>query len=666
MAPVKSSQDPSYQPFGLFAAVLTAALLPLPAAHSQALHVSRIGVATELLLVTQPLSEATTVAWPLPDGTVMSTTSGGLTLAVDVQEALSGFEVVPPVVVAVGGAQPSDLRPVLEIGLDRRIPEPVATPPARLVEGGVDRRLGEPGSEALLRLEMALPGPDDWRRSTVEVLWELLPELLATELPGLVSRIEGDLGRLDARVDPELAEVKLRQLRLQLARLAEDPRLDSSRVETSRRRLQVRRQALTGIHPDGAAELVRLWLAGGVTAVREFLFGVEGVTLESIRDAARRWLPQHPGHAVLLLPPRVFNPRFAPGPERVQLANDVVAVVLERPGAGLSAVCLQPVLVPDVDGRLTGTVLARLAAEVRSSAGAPGWVRIQDEPPLLELAAPAEDVSELIEVLQTALARVAGDDRPVTEQDPGARRRALHLMGRLLGLTESVGLSPSELLQPGNLALGVVAPDSEAAVEALRKFRIGGGPGRSRPASRALDAVPRTREAAPGDDSALVVSFELYPSGDEVAALVVGAVIERRARRLLADAQVEVLRPLVPGRTVLLLTVRAPATLDEVESLLLEAWEGITEPVEEIEIADIRRRLAAEVASRTSGPVGQARRCAAVAAGSVGWRLPSDLERELLTTAPDVITEALTAVDSFDRLENTGAGMLPIPEVESP
>jgi hypothetical protein len=665
MAAVMRSQGPLYQRFVLATAAVVGSSLAASPAAAQALHVERVGPSTEFLLVSQPLSEATTVAWPLPDGAVFSMTSGGMTLAADLEAALQTLEGAPPVVVAVGGAQAGDLRPVLELGLGQEQLQTSRAQELARIEGGVDRRLGAPGSEALLRLEVLLPPVDDWRRSTVEVLWELLPELLATDLPGLTSRVDGDLGRLEARVNPEFVELELRKLRLTLAQVSEDVRLDEALVESSRQRLQVRRQAQLGIHPEGARNLAELWLAGGVPAVREYLFGIEGVTLEGIRNSARQWLPLHPGHAVLMLPPRVFNPRFAPGPEQLQLANDVVAAVLERPGAGLSAVCLQPVVVPDVDGSLTGTVLSRLAAELRASEGAPGWVRVREQPPLLELAAPADGFAELLEVLQRALPRIAGDDRQVGGLEDDARSRALALMAGVLGLAESVGLSPAELLQPSNLAIGVVAPDGEAAVEALHKFPIGGAPARGRPDSSALPPVPRTREAAPGQESVLVLSVELFPSGDEVAALMAGGLIERRARLLLGDVGVELLEPLVPGRTVLLLVIRAGATLDELEQLVGEKWAEITTPVSEDELAQLRRPLAAELASRYSGPLGYARRCAAVAAGSRWWRLPSEMELEVLTATPEWLNEALAGVGDWELIQTTGAGLLPIPEPEA-
>ena len=141
---------------------------------------ARLGGGTELVLVTLPLSEAATVAWPLADGSVTSMTSGGLTVLADLAQMLEGLEEAPPVVVVVGGVQPKELRPVLSIGLGERRPMQWTPDSVPLIEGGVDRRLGAPGSEAQLRLEMMLPAPDDWRRSPLEVLWELLPELDST------------------------------------------------------------------------------------------------------------------------------------------------------------------------------------------------------------------------------------------------------------------------------------------------------------------------------------------------------------------------------------------------------------------------------------------------------------------------------------------------------
>jgi len=660
------SQRHFFQRFGLVTPVLVGVLLQPSRGASQALHVERLGGGTELVLVTLPLSEATTVAWPRADGSVTSMTGGGLTVAADLAQTLEGLEETPPVVVAVGGAQPRELRPVLAIGLGDRRPVSWTTEAVPLTEGGVDRRLGAPGSEAQLRLEVRFPDPGDWRRSPVEVLWEMMPELLGSRLPGLMARVDGDVGRIETLVEAETADLELRQLRLQLARIAADPKIDAAMVDAARRRLQVRRQALLGIHPEGAKIVARLWTEGGVTAVREYLFGIEGVTVETVTDAAQQWLPQHPGHAVLRLPPRVFNPRFAADPSRVQLANDAVAAVLERDTAGLSALCLQPVLLPDLDGQLSGTVLARLAAEIRASEGAPGWVRVGRQPPVLELAAPDDGFAELVEALQHAVEFVANDDLPFADQDPDARRRALQLMATLLGLAEDVGLSPAELLRPRNLALGVVAPDAETAVEALQKFQIGGTANRSSTQGRPLSMVPRLREAAPGVESAMVMALDVVSIGSPVTPAVLGVLVEERAGRWVEGADVEFLTPIVPGRNLVLLVVQIEGQLDDLERKLGAAWPKIVAPVAEQELAPVSRRVAADLATAMSGPVGYARRCASVAAGSGSWQLPSDLQMEALTLSPEVVSGLLAAFGPWQDVQTTGAGVLPIPERESP
>jgi hypothetical protein len=533
-------------------------------------------------------------------------------------------------------------------------------------EGGVDRRLGAPGGEGVIRLDLPLPPPADRRRSSVELLWELMPELLAPDLPLVVTRLEGDRAMLETRVDPAFAELSLSRLRLALAQLAENPRLEGSRVEGARKRLQVRRHALLGTHPGAAENIVSRWLGGGVPAVREFLFGVEGVSLETVRSAAREWLPQHPGLAVLILPPRVFNPRFAPGPERVQLANDVVVEVLERPGATLSVLCLRPVVLPDLDGGLTATVLARVAAEIRSVDSPPGWIRVLERPPVLELAADVDGLAESVEVLQGALSRVAGDDRLVALEDAGARRRALQMMAGLLGLSGGVSLAPSELLQPGNLALGVVAPDGETAVDALQKFRFGGSGRGSVPSSRSVEPFQRTREAAPGGESVLVVALDMGVQANEFLIEVAAELLGRRALKLEAADEVEVLRPFVPGRTVLLLVARSVDPLEELERRVLGVWTAVTGPVEEEELAPVRRRVAARAAASLSGPLGHARRCATVAAGLAKWRIAADAELAILTLQPDEVSALLAAAPPWEELQTTGAGVLPIPELAAP
>lgn len=280
---------------GAVAGLLAALLLPL-AAGAQALHVEQLSGGTEVVLVSLPLSEATTIAWPQPDGGVAAVTSGDLTLVADLETRLGTLETAPRVVVAVGGVRADDLRGALErFVAGRALGATADEVRPDLVEGGVERRLGGAGDEATIRLELPLPSPGDWQRSTVEVLLEMLPSMLGERIPGLSSQMAGNVAVLSRTVDAQLAEVALRDLRLQLARLAAEPELGGEQVEMARQRVEVRRLAALGNHPEGAKDLVRLWLDGGDAAIRERLFGAAGVTETGLRVAAARWFPTHPG-----------------------------------------------------------------------------------------------------------------------------------------------------------------------------------------------------------------------------------------------------------------------------------------------------------------------------------------------------------------------------------
>ena len=634
-------------------------------ATAQTLHVEDLANGTELILITEPLSSATTVAWPDADGEIRSLTRGELNLLPDVEAVLAEHDVAPPVVVVTGGSQLDELR-----GLFARMftGRPVA-PPERhtttLTEGTVDRRLGSAGSDALIRWEVPLPPPGDPRRSTVEVFWEMVPQIVDPQAPGFRARVENDLGLLEGSVDPDLVDLRLDQLRLALAQSGESSRIDGARVEAARSRLEVRRFASLGEHPEAAEKMVERWLSDGVRAVQEFLFGIEGVTEASVRTAARSWLPQHPGRVALVLPPRVFNPRFAPGPEVVQLDNDLVMAVLERPGAGLATLNLRPVLLPDVDGQLSATVLARVAAELRRSDAPPGWVRVAERPPSLELASTEEGLPDLIEVLQGALERVAGDDRAVALEGAGGRRRALQLMANLLGLAEGVELSPAALLRPGNLAVGVVAPDAEAAIESAEKFNLGGPSAAVIPGALAIESEPSTREAAVGTTSTLVAAINLGLMVSDVAAAVVSEVVAGRVAAGVEGSAVEVLRPVVPGRKLALLVVTAEGPLDDLERRVMRRWKTVSAPVGEEELTDARRRVAAGVAAAASGPLGRARMCAAVAVGDTLWRRPGDLELETISLPPEDLAVVFGSLPGWDELETTGAGVLPVPGGES-
>jgi len=659
--------------FGCAVGVLAAAV-PAGNVNAQALLVEALPGGTELVLVNQPLADATTLVWPEindDEESIGRLISGRLTLAAEVERVFARAEnaepaaSAPAVIVAVGGVSAAELTALLGRVLGDRSPARAVRPEAEtLVEGGLDRRLGPPGSDAMLHLEVMLPPMNDRRRSSMEVLWDLIPQLLADIVPGLQSRVEGSLGVLDGRVDADFAEQTVGELRLELARFAADPRLQSDDVAEARRRLQVRRYAMLEEHPEAAERVLESWLAGGEVAVREFVFGIQSVTLASVRDAAVSWLPLHPGRAQLILPPRVFNPRFAAGPQVQRLANDLTAAILERTGTPLTVVCLRPVMVPDLDGEMTATVLARVAGELRSAQDRPGFVRVRTAPPLIEVAGPADGLGELMEQLVRAYMAVVSDRTPVVGTGDEAHRRALDLMAGLLGVTEAEDLSPAALLRPGNLALGVVATDGEAAAEALSKFWMVESANHGSANVQTLPAVPRTRVAAPGDTSALVVALEMAFGANEAVSKVVGELLASRARKLWPESRVDVLHPYVPGRSLLLLELASVGTVGQVEKSLAQQWPRLSAATNEGELAPIKARVAASTSAEISGVVGHARRCAAVAAGASRWHQPTEFELEILTVDPEIVNTALQSFSDFANLEAAGAGVLPISDLK--
>jgi hypothetical protein len=644
-----------------------AAASAAPEAAAQAVLIERLANGTQLVVVSQPLADATTVAWPVvgTDGevAVSDLVAGRLTLTADLEAALGGLpeSAAPPVVVAVGGASPSELGELAARLLgDRR---PVAVPRLEaepVIEGGLDRQLGPPGSDAQLRLIVPLPPPGDPRRSSVEVLWELVPSLLPSTVPRLESRIDGDRALLEGPVDAELAELHVREIRFALARFAFDPRLEEGDVADARARHEVQRHAALEEHPEAAKWILARWRSGGEPAVREVLFGLRGVTLESVRSAAAEWLPDHPGRARLTLPPRVFNPRFAVGPQPINLANDLAAAVLERRAATMSVVCLRPVLVPDLDGSVTATVLARVARELRTSERRPGWIRVRQAPPLLEVAAPADAFGELLEQLARARSTVAEDNASVVAGGADASRRALALMADRLAISRVESPTPASLLRPGNLALGVVAVDGEAAAEALAKFWGGSSAGVRTTLVDTVPAGSRSRVAAPGDESVVVIALELAFGGADATRLVTAELLEARLRQLLPETRSRALRPFVPGRSLLVLEVAASGTVDEVEAMVRRIWPTLTAGVDDDELAPIRRRAAADASAAMSGVAGHARHAAAAAAGAVAWRQPAELELEILSLEAVAVTATLEGFAAFDELETTAAGELPI------
>jgi hypothetical protein len=635
---------------------------------AQALYVDRLESGVELLIVAQPLADATTVVWPSVvegDGATVGVTSGDLTLVANLEAALGDDEIAasPPVIVAVGGASVSDLRTLFDrILANRSVASAMPIPQELLVEGRLERRLGVAGGDAEIRLEVNLPAPNDPMRSAVEVLWDILPEILADDLVGVRSRIDGNLGLLEARTDSDSADVSVSQLRLGLARIAGNPALKEGPVEAATRRLRVRRQASLEEHPQSAELILDLWLHGGVDAVREFLFGVDGVTTQTVRSAASTWLPQHPGNVVVKLPPRSFNPRFASPPAILQLENGLTAAVLERSGAPLAALCLRPVVVPDLDDELAATVLARVARELRELEQRPGWVRVDSRPAQILMAAPTDQFSELVEVLRAALAQAEDDQRPVMAEGGSARRRALRLMAGILGIAEGSSLSPATLLRTGNLSLGVVAEDVEAASEAVRKFWTTDRSMLDRATVSTLAPILRTREAAAGNESALAIALELSITTDEAEALVLAEILASRGAALLDEGSVEILHPFVPGHQVLLVVSSATATMDVVEMSVGKGWSDFIRPATEEELAEARRLAAAAQAGAWSGATGSACRCAAVASGAVGWRTSTDLEMAILSMPLEVVNSTLLSVADWEGLQNTGAGVLPIAE----
>lgn len=636
---------------------------------AQALYSETLGNGSELLVIAEPLADVTTVVWPaIDDGDVSSRTitSGDLTLIADLEAALAGEvdDIAPAVLIVVGGAPVPELRGLLDRVLANRPPAPRPRPASKTeVEGRFERRLGRPGSDAEIRLEVHLPPPADPSRSTVEVLWSLLPELLNDGLEGVRTRTDGDLGLLEARTDSEMADIALQRLRLDMARIAENPSLRPEWVTAAAQRLLVQRRALLERHPDAARVILELWIEGGVDAVREYLFAVEGVTLEKVRTAAEQWLPQHPGNIVIVLPPRSYRPRFASPPQIVQLDSGLRAAVLERPGASLATLCMRPVVIPDLDYELAATVLSRLARELRDDQERPGWIWVNVDPPQLELAVSAGEFVRLGEVLQAALGRVADDQQPVMAEGGSARTRALRLMAEFLGVAEGMQLSPASLLRPGNLALGLVAEDGETAAEALFKFWAQENLPQVVATSRLVAPVPRTREAAAGGESALVVDLELGAAGDEIVAQVVAEVLNRRAAEIF-EASIDVLQPFVPGHRVVLLVASASLPFDELETQLVRGWPALTAPVVEQELVGVRRQVAALSSAAWSGATGRARRCAAVASGAVQWRSTSDLEMSILAVPAESVNSVLAGIADWKSLYNTGAGALPIVELD--
>jgi hypothetical protein len=639
-------------------------------ACAQALSVTTLRNGTRVVLVTQPLADATSCVWDSPaaqpGAPPITVVSGALTLAVDLEAALASSTSeelpAPTEIVVVGSVAEREVMALLNRLLDSRPPASRTVGPAVMPrEGGTERRLGAPGADAELHLTLPLPDPVDARRTDLEVLWELLPEVLAADFPGVQGRVESGQSVLTVRVDPELADVSLRRLRLALARLAAEPQLDETTVGVARRRLTVRRAVVLEDHPGGAETVLGRLRSSGLEGVREYLFGPDGVTVDSVREAVGGWLPRHPGAATLVLPPRVFNPRFAPGPINLRLESDLAVTILERAVTPLSVLVLRPVVLPDVDGALAATVLARLAAELRQGESSPGSIQVHAAPLALEIAAPGDAFPELVEVLQRGLSRLDEDERVVTSDPQDARRRTLDLLAGVLGLAHGDGVSPVEVLRRSNLAIGAVVPDGEVGADALRKL-LSSESGLGSTEVGSLQAVPRTRDVVAGRLSTLAVVVDIDPTGGEAVEEVVEEIIRSRAAVQFTGAVVEVLRPLVPGRHVVVVLITIEDALDRLEAQVAKAWPKLVGPVADAELESLRRRVAAQSAARWSGATGRARRCAAVAAGELSWRAPADLEMAILGVGPAEVADALVPSRDLKALETAGAGVLPLPK----
>ncbi len=649
-------------------ALATVAYGSAASVEAQALHTERLSNGTVLIVVEEPMSDATTVAWPaVAEEMALVVTSGEMTLIADLEAALalSPDGPAPPVVIAAGGVPLVELRGVLERSFAGRTAGRIQVQVREYVdEARMERRLGPPGSEAEIRLQVNLPAPSDPNRTPAEVLWDLLPEILSGDLAGLQSRTEGPRGILEARVNADRVDLELTKLRIGLARISEDPRLKGDQVEAAAQRLLVQRRALLEKHPEAALHLLELWTAGGIAAVREYLFAAEGVTLGGVREAARVWLPQHPGSVVVVLPPQALNPRFASPPNVLQLESGLMAAILERPGTPLGVVCLRPVVIPDLDNEMAATILTKVARELRAGAERPGWVEVGSSPPRLEIASPSGQFAELVEALRAATERVAADQRSIPFAPGDARRRALRMTAGVLGVAEGSELTAITLLRQENLAIGVVAEDGEAAAEAVRKFWTIGNRTVRVTSGQTLPPVPKTREAVAGKQSSVVLTLDIPVALGEAQPLVLAELLLGRGSALFAGADVEVLAPYVPGRSVLLLVVTAVSPLEDLENSLQESWSALTAPAEEDELTPARRRVAAVAAARWSGATGRARRCAAVAAGAARWQQASEMEMNILSVSVENVNQALSGLVRWDELQITAAGILPIVEIE--
>jgi len=625
-------------------------LLPAPV-FSQALSVRSLSNGTELILITRPLAEldAACRSTADPAQSTRCVTAPELLFA-SILEADLQEDPAPPCVLVLAGVGQRGILDRLEDLLSgkEQIAPRRSSPQPPDAEGGIERRLTAPGSPSKIRLDIPLPEAADPRRPAMETLWAMLPHLLKKEFPGIRAGYRASKAFLEIEVDGETAETRLSALRLALARLAADPSLKSDDILATAHRLQVARMAGLEDPEQAGKEILGLWREGGVDAVRQYLFGLKSVDPPLIVESLRSWLSLHPGHALISLPPRIFQPRFAPGPRVETLENNLSAAVLERPQVGLSALVLRPIFLSGIGGDAEALVLARVAAAIRSGGLPVPSIAVRNDPPRLEMVGDADDFALLCEALQRALAEVAKDRNPVAGSlEPGDR--ALTMLGELLGLNTGNEPSAADILAPGNLAVGGLAPDAETAMEALRKFGVGGEKRKDQLLSSSLVAAPRHRQAAAGTHSAVAVGVEFSASWPLPSFLEV--LMRIRAAEAWPEAESRILRPLIPGKQELVLLIEAEQPGRSLEDSVREAFNTLFRPVEEENMSLLRRRVALEETQDVSGIIGRARSCAAVGAAEAGWRAPGGQQMQIMSLEVENLNRLLGELKAGARIE---------------
>jgi hypothetical protein len=631
-------------------------------AGAQALGLSATPSGIDIVVVTLPLAEATAACWPVlvrDEFEVDCAVGGRVGFTSAMETALDEAALAPPVVVAVGGEAIDDLeRLIHRLTTERPVAEAMTLTRPRVHDGALVRRLGRPGADASVSLTVALPPASQPDRSAGEVLWTLLPHLVGGEFSGFRVQLEAEVARLDFRVDSDLTDLEVRRLRLALAQLGSHQDLEGGLVREAADRLRVRRLAALESAETAAAALVRRWLLDGEAGVRQEIFAAETIVEADVRRVATEWLGRHPGAIEVTLPPRVFNPRFAPGPQIESMENNLSVAVLERPGAELVALVLRPVLLNDFTGDAATQVLARLASRIRSEPQPPAVVTVAENPPRLELAGPSGAFADLTEALQRGLEALQGDEAVVETPDT-ARSRALGLMAGRLGLAAVERTTASDLLRPDNLAVGGLVEDAGPALEAFRKFGVGGPLRRDATVVQPLPPeMVKSRQVSPGSLAALVILVDL-PS-DPVHASTMAALLSRRLGQSLPDARIELLRPLVPGRRVALLVVEVEGDLPTLEAAVAEAWPTAAETPTDDEVAAVGRQLGTTVAAEAGGVLGRARLCAGVAAGDTFWRAPAETEMALLLLDAEQLSIPMSMIPPWEETLSTGAGRLPL------